>query len=149
MAGCTDSPAEPQVVHSGQAYAAVVRWLVDREGPTDTASDELPIVYVAPVEGGVIGADDQVGVVAEVHDVAVVRFADVADDALDLETDDRAVKEGGVLLIVGPVAEGASPIEVEVLEYHRIGDEQSWLCRVGGSTTTGFEVTSSSVTGSG
>lgn len=106
---------------SGTAREArVVARLVEEvatEAPVDPAVPEaLPLVFVAGFER-TFPIDVQAAVAADLVDDVAVRFVDERLEAIDDTLDHRPVREGGVLLVVGPVPEERRAIEVEVERY--------------------------------
>jgi len=126
--GCSDrsntTPDADQVV-AADAYIAVVGWEVDEYEPVvdENGDVELPVVYVAPADGETIEVGIQAAVVEATVDMAIVRFADEASEALDTDTEGEPVKDGGVLLIVGDMPDPSRTIELEVVRYQSIGDD--------------------------
>jgi hypothetical protein len=128
VAGCSDgsdtTPDANQVV-AADAYIAVVDWEVSEHDPVmDEDGDvELPVVYVAPADGETIDVGIQAAVVEATVDIAIVRFADEAAEALDADTEGEPVKDDGVLLIVGDLPEPSRTIELVVVRYQSIEDD--------------------------
>jgi hypothetical protein len=147
LAACTSTPQRINTIRAATAYAAVVRWQIDQPAPVTTTAGK-PIVYIARAAGEHIDAGEQADVVAAVKDVAVVRFADIRDEALDVDVDGRPVKDHGVLLLVGPVTESQPPVEVAVEVYRSSTDDESFVVRIDGAKA-GFEVTASTLMRSG
>lgn len=155
IAACSsDDDDGPMSIKTADAYAAAIRWYlasVETTPPPTTDPSGPLIVYVAPATGKAIDSQAQASVVAEMADMTeqvTVRFADVRDDALDMELPDLPVKDDGVLLIVGAVTEGPPPVEVDVAVYHSVADEQAFTMRI---TTSGdsFRATAVSAVGQG
>jgi len=103
---------------AAQVYEAVLRWFVPSVEPGDKA-----VIFIEPRgEGTSIGLNVQSEVIRAVDDIADVRFIDTHGEALD--KDDRGeehVKDGGLLLRLGPVAETGSPVTIDVDLF--IGDD--------------------------
>ena len=135
LAACgSDEPQQPADVSTADAYNAAIRWYLSTvPAPTDTANSKPTIVYVAPASGNVIDVQTQADVAAEMadmKDVVIVRFADLRDDALDLDVEGEPVKEDGVLLLVGEVAEGPPPVDFNVGVYHNAEQETLYSMRI-------------------
>ena len=64
-------------------------------------------------------------------DEATLRFTDAQVDALDEDVEGRPVKDEGVLVIVGVVADG-SPVDVEIEVYRNEGDVRSYVLELTG-----------------
>jgi len=99
---------------AAQVYEAILRWFVPSPQP-----DHKAVIFIEPRgEGTSIGLSVQSEVIRAVDDIADVRFIDTHDEALD--KDDAGVphvKDGGLLLRLGPVPETGSPIPVDVDQF--------------------------------
>ena len=107
---------------------ALVNWAAD-ELPTvenDEGEVELPVVYVTAQDGDTMDAGLQASVVERTNETAIVRFADDRGEAIDGTSDIDAVRDGGVMLVVGDVPEPAPTLDVEV-EWYESVDESSTL----------------------
>ena len=142
-AGC-ESSGGPETISTADAYVAAIRWYVDTipdpepTETTDSVEAGPALVYIAPADGNPIDASAQAAVVSALSDMTdsiEVRFADVRDDAIDIEAEHEPVKEGGALLLVGKVDEGRPPVEVSIEVYHDADDDESFQMRIvrGGS----------------
>ncbi len=152
MTACGSEEGGPISIKASDAYSAAIRWYLDSvetTPPTTTpAGDSDPlIVYVVPGSGKAIDSQVQASVAAEMADMTdlvTVRFADVRDDALDMEVSGLPVKDNGVLLIVGVVAEGPPPVDVDVDVYRNAEDEHTFTMRI---TTAGDSFRATAVSG--
>ncbi len=110
VAGCNSRSTSE--LRAGQAYEAVIRWLAQ-----DSAGDPdpLPVFVESRGEGAAIGLDVQAEVVDWSKDVADVHFIDDRSEALT-EGDDGelVVRDGGILIRLGPVVEDGERITLEV-----------------------------------
>ena len=145
-AACTSSPANgTSSLSEPAAYVTAIRWYVDTEiGTSATPATGALVLYVAPADGKAISVQAQASVVvdlADMKDRVVVRFTDGRDDALNLDVENQPVKNKGVLLLVGPVATGSSPIDVKVGVYRDANDVSSFVMKIVAKGDT-FEVTS-------
>ncbi|MEO6123921.1 MAG: hypothetical protein ABIR32_09435 [Ilumatobacteraceae bacterium] len=136
---CDSTGSGPATVSTADAYVAAIRWYVDQipapepTQTTDSVETGPTLVYIAPADGNPIDASSQAAVVSALSDMAdsiEVRFADVRDDAIDVETELEPVKEGGALLLVGKVAKGTPPVEVSIEVYHDIDHDESFQMRI-------------------
>lgn len=136
---CDSGGDNSQNVNAADAYVAAIRWYVDTiptpepTQTTDSVDSGPTLVYIAPADGNPINASAQAAVVSALSDMTdsiEVRFADVRDDAIDLETDLEPVKEGGALLLVGKVQEGAPPVEVAIEVYLDLDHDDSFQMRI-------------------
>ena len=92
-------------------YAEVVRWLLTAEvGSTDSdvpafePEDERP-VFIEPIGPDGIDLEVQVGVIDRLQDLAVVRFVDTRDEALDMSEPHVPVRDEGVLIALGVITD--------------------------------------------
>lgn len=104
-AACASTPRSARDDRAG-AYAVIVRWFVDHAGG-DAA--ERRLVFVQPRdegdgggesegEGVTIGLETQAALISGTIEFADVRFIDDRSEALD----DDGVRDGGILLALGP-----------------------------------------------
>ena len=83
-------------------------------------------------DGSSIAPDAQAGVVKAMKDDATVRFADTRDETLELEAEDAPVKDHAVLVLVGPVPDEGSPIDLAVEVYRNSEDHQDYTLQLDG-----------------
>lgn len=94
---------------------AAIQEVVGSDPPAE--GDPLPIVYVVPVGEQSLAATVQAEVVEGLSQIADVRFADSRDEAIASDTEQLTVKNDGVLLLVGDIAESGNRIELPVEIY--------------------------------
>ena len=119
------------------------RCLRHHRRPTAKEPDAVT-VYVAPADGNPIDGEGQAAVVAKLADMkdeVFVQFADVRDDAIDVDEENQPVKDDAVLLLVGPVEEAPPPVEVEIGVYHSVVDEKQYVMIVKKGGSEEFDVT--------
>jgi len=139
VAACTDgsdtTPTADEVV-AADAYIAVVGWEVGEHEPVidEKGEIELPVVYIAPAGGSTIDVGIQAAVVEATVDIAIVRFADEAVEAVDSDTEGEPVKDNGILLIVDDMPEPSRTIEVGLVRYRSIEDDSTLTIEVTAST---------------
>jgi hypothetical protein len=85
--------------------------------------DALPVVFVLGIDG-TIGIEVQAGVAAALVDEVDVRFADERVEAIDETTDDLAVREGGVLVVVEEIPPEGRTFDLEVDRYTAADDRE-------------------------
>ena len=56
-----------------------------------------------------------------------VRFIDQRAEAVDTDLDDKAVRDDGILVGLGAVAQEGDTVEVYVDRYRNSGDVEAWL----------------------
>jgi hypothetical protein len=132
----SDSPGV-KPIKAADAYTAAINWYVDSlPTPPPTTNGDAPgpaIVYVFSESGQAIPSDVQASVarnMAERKDEVTVFFIDVRDDALDVDLENQPVKDDGVLLLVGDVAEGPPPVNVLLNVYRDGTDNQPYEMKV-------------------
>lgn len=111
--GCSEStPAE------GNARdAAVVEQVVRSVVATVPVDDEaIPVAYVLGADG-TMAIEVQAAVAAALVDEVDVRFADERSQAIDDSTDALAVRDDGVLVVVGTIPAQGRVIDVEAERY--------------------------------
>ena len=125
LASSCDDSADSEMSRSTQVYVAVVDAALDQVAAPP--GDELPVVYVVPVGETAIDALVQADVVDAFHERADVRFADERSEAIVEDEEELPVRDAGVLMAIGDVAETGEPIEVEVEVYRSVDDSSGWV----------------------
>ncbi len=94
----------PEVSPVGEIYGAVLAALVAEQPVATTAPGAMPVVYVAPLDKRYrIGLGDQAEVLERLRLVVDVRFVDDRAEAIDDKRPERPVRDGAVLVELGPV----------------------------------------------
>jgi hypothetical protein len=123
VAGGSDDDTDRAV----DIYVAVLRSVVDPVRPADV---EHPPVFVEHEDMDEdIELDVQVGVVNELEDEYDVRFIDSREEALSSEEPRIRVADDGVLVGLGPIANG-DPVTVLARRYWGEGREESFAVDV-------------------
>jgi hypothetical protein len=137
LAACTSEAAGAKPLTKADAYAAAINWYVDSlPAPPPTTDGDTPgpvIVYVVSETGKAINSQVQASVVADLadrKDDVTVRFADVRDDALDVDVENQPVKDGGVLLLVGEVDERPPPVDLNIDVYRTVEDDVAYSMKI-------------------
>ena len=105
-AGACSSDGSEKAGDVSDAYARVVRWFVDHSA--GDADDQLVFVQ-ARGEGLGIDLDTQAAIVESAESFADVRFIDDQSEALDAD----GVRDGGILLAIGPAVADGSTMVIE------------------------------------
>jgi hypothetical protein len=133
LVGCNSEPAaERATVTTESAYIAIVQWEVGQTEPVidEEGNVEPPVIYLASVLGGTIDVGVQAGVVATIHDTAVIRFADDPRDARDQGLEGEPVKDEGVMLVFDEFEPDQPVIEARISRYRSVDDVASWRLEV-------------------
>lgn len=133
LTACSSSGGSPPtpVDRTVDVYEGIVRWTIGGlPSPPTTGVEKLPIVYVIAVDGDPIAADSQVEIVRDLKDDATVRFADQRDEAIDDGVEGEPVRDGGILVLVGPVEDGTVPVDVDITLYRTASDERPMRLRL-------------------
>jgi hypothetical protein len=129
LAGCggDDGSRDRQVA---DAYIVVVEWvLAEPEFAPDPTLDEMPPVFVESLGPGEINLNVQVEIVRHFEPVVDIRFIDTRIEALDESEVGTPVRDGGLLLALGPVpVEG--PIDIRGEVYQTMDDIVGYRFRV-------------------
>lgn len=141
-ASCDDS-SDSEMSRRAQIFVAVVEAALD-EVAAAPPSDALPVVYVMRVGETAIDAPVQADVADALHERADVRFADERSEAVVEDVEELPVRDDGVLVAIGDVAEEGEPIEVEVEVYRSVDDSFRWVLTLSGRSSL-WTVTASSV----
>ena len=99
---------------AAQVYEAVLHWFVP-----SVPEGEKAVIFIEPRgEGTSIGLSVQSELVRAFDAIAQVRFIDTEDEAIDKDNAGVPhVKDGGLLLRLGPVPETGSPVSVDVDQF--------------------------------
>ncbi|MDH3298482.1 MAG: hypothetical protein OEM96_09435 [Gemmatimonadota bacterium] len=117
LVGCGDDDRSSDD-RAADAYIVVVEWVLAEPGyAPDPALDEMSPVFVESLGPGEIDLDVQVEIVRHFEPVVDIRFIDTRAEALDESEVGAPVRDGGLLLGLGPVpAEGPIDIRGEVYQ---------------------------------
>lgn len=133
LVGCTSDP-EPQsaTVTLTNAYSAIIRWEIERSEPVIDVDGnvEVPVIYLAAGSGGTVDVGVQAGVVSDIDDAAVIRFADDARDARDEGLENEPVKDNGVMILIDEFEPDQATVEARIVRYRSIDDENAWILEV-------------------
>lgn len=117
-AGCSESTAIGGTARDVGVVERIVRDVADDVAVVD---DALPIVFVTGIDG-TIDIDVQAGVAAALVDEVDVRFADERLEAIDETTEELAVREGGVLVVIDEIPPAGRTFDLEVDRYTTVDD---------------------------
>jgi hypothetical protein len=120
----SDEGSGAATVDGAGAITALVNWAVDDLPPVtnDNGDLELPIVYVASKNGETMDAGLQAMVVEATAQTATVRFTDDRSEAIDDASDNGAVRDSGVMLVLGELSEPGRTLDVDVERYASLDD---------------------------
>jgi hypothetical protein len=125
LTSCDDdtSPAA-DVVEPAEAITAIIAWQADEQEPVldDDGEPQLPVIFVVAGDGETIDVGIQASVAAATDGWAHVRFADDVADTFDAGTDGEPVRDDGAMLLLGPLPEPASSVEVDLARYTAIDE---------------------------
>jgi hypothetical protein len=136
LAACPDEPPDT-VERSIAVYGSVLSWVLDHEVPVAPAVDgEPPRVVFVEHFGSDMDLQVQVELVSRFEQEGYeLRFVDTRLEALDEGEDDRPVRDGGVLVGLGPIPKGIR-IEVRVEVYRSQSDIDAYRVPVAHRTGT-------------
>lgn len=98
----------PEASPAGAIYGAVLAEVLAEQPVPATAAGVLPVLYVAPLDKRYpIELADQAEVLERLRPAADVRFVDDRAEAIDDKRPDRPVRDGAVLVELGPVQDEA------------------------------------------
>ena len=115
-------------------YESILVWMLDDE--PDPGADERAEwpMFVASRSEQPIGVDVQALVAEALDDQVFVRFIDERAEAVEDGTEDRAVRDEGILVGLGAVPPEGDRIDVYVDRYRNLVDVEAWqfsVARVG------------------
>jgi hypothetical protein len=112
-AGCAETTVDPQPPVGPARDAAVLTIVIASVAELPSEPDLLPVVYAVGVQGTIdIGV--QAAVAAKLVDVCDLRFADDPAEAFEEIDGELVVREGAVLLVIGPVPSQGEELEIAV-----------------------------------
>jgi hypothetical protein len=135
LAGCGEDggTGDRRVV---DAYIVVVEWvLAQAEFAPDPTLDEMSPVFVESLGSGEIDLEVQVEIVSHFEPVVNIRFIDTRTEALDEFEAGAPVRDGGLLLGLGPVPV-AGPIDIRGEVYRTVDQVVGYRFRVARSGQT-------------
>lgn len=100
LAGCGDGTSARDTAVA-DVYTAVIRWLVFDEADGDAGRERM--VFVEATGGERIALGVQADVVGGLEDSVEIRFIDTREEAIDTSEPADPVRDGGVLVGLGPV----------------------------------------------
>ncbi len=147
LVACGDDDPPASDVGQAGALTALVEWEAGEQEPVfdDAGEPQLPVIYIAPAQGGTIAVGVQADVAAATVDLATVRFADEATEAFNDDLEGRPVIDDGSMLLVGEFPEPAPVVVVDLLRYTAAESSQAFLVEItadGGSAIGPAMVTS-------
>ena len=148
VASCGSGADDPATGDGRTAavYESIISWMLDEE--PGVSVDQVPewVMFVGSRSETQIDLDVQVAVVEALEPRVFVRFIDERSEAVEVDSEDESVRDGGLLLGLGAVAEEGESVEVYVDRYRDAGDVEAWLVTVGRNETTWEIVGSASPT---
>lgn len=97
-------------------YSAVIRTiLADTSHPT--ISSDTSVFVGAAHERSPINLEVQADIVAELHELATIRFVDRRVEAIDNSKPNRPVKDNGLLITLGKIPSAANTVTVNAGRY--------------------------------
>jgi hypothetical protein len=132
-AACGSSAAKAKDTNTADVYTAVLKHLM----PTP-ATDDKQVVYVAPLANQkAIALETQVDVIADLADLATVRFVDELSEAVDADSPGSPAK-GSEVVLLGPVVATGAITEVEAERYGSETDQVRYRFRVSSTADGGW-----------
>ena len=139
FAASCGSGADDPVTGEGRTaavYESILDWMLDEE--SGVSVDEKPewVLFVGSRSEGQVDLDVQVAVVEALAPRIFVRFIDERSEAVEVDSEEESVRDGGLLVGLGAVAEQGDSVEVYVDRYRDAGDIEAWLATVRRAETT-------------
>lgn len=129
IASCGSGADDPATSDGRTAavYESILDWMLAEQ--LGISVDEKPewVMFVGSRSEGQIDLDVQVAVAEALGPRIFVRFIDERSEAVDVDTEDKSVRDGGLLVGLGAVAEEGASVEVYVDRYRDTGDVEAWL----------------------
>ncbi len=131
-AACGSVADDPETSDGRTAavYESILDWMLAQE--PDVIVDGKPewVMFVASRSEGLVDLDVQVAVVEALDPRVFVRFIDERSEAVDVDSENESVRDGGLLVGLGAVAEEGESVEVYVDRYRDADDVEAWLVTV-------------------
>lgn len=131
-AACGSVADDPETSdrRTAAVYESILDWMLAQE--PGVIVDEKPewVMFVASRSEGLVDLDVQVAVVDALDPRVFVRFIDERSEAVDVDSENESVRDGGLLVGLGAVAEEGESVEVYVDRYRDADDVEAWLVTV-------------------
>ncbi len=123
--GCSSGPQADDTLEA-DVYEAMLRWiLLHTEDSVESSGDKPRPVFVDNLGPKEIALDIQVELVIRLADDAELRFVDSRGEAIDVNSEDRPVRDGAVLVGLGAVSD-EPPVAVRGEVYLGLDDVLGW-----------------------
>jgi hypothetical protein len=133
-AACGSSAAKAKDTTTADAYTAVLKHLL----PSPVPDEDKPVVYVAPFPNQkAIALETQVAVIADLADMATVRFVDDLSEAVDADSSGSPAK-GAEVVLLAPLVTTGDVTEVEAQQYTTESDQVRYRFRVSSTPDGGW-----------
>ena len=132
LTSCSSDPDNP-VAGDGRTaavYESILDWMLDEEPDVGTGERPEWVIFVASRSETPIDIDVQVAVVDALDERISVRFIDERTEAVDVDSDDQPVRDGGILVGLGAVPQEGDSIDVYTDRYRNTDDVEAWLMNV-------------------
>lgn len=129
VSSCGSSADDPATGDGRTAavYESILDWVLDEE--PGVSADEKPewVLFVGSRSEGEVDIDVQVAVVEALEPRVFVRFVDERSEAVQDDSANEPVRDGGLLVGLGAVSEDGGSVEVYVDRYRHADDVAAWL----------------------
>jgi hypothetical protein len=133
-AACGSSAAKAKDTNTADVYTAVMKHLM----PAPVPNQDKQVVYVAPFANQkAIALETQVDVIANLADLATVRFVDELSEAVEADSPGSPAK-GAEVVLLGPVVVTGDVTEVEAQHYGSETDQVRYRFRLSSTTEGGW-----------
>lgn len=138
IASCGSGADDPAAGDGRTAavYGSILDWMLDEE--PGLSIDQKPewVLFVGSRSEGQVDLDVQVAVVEALERRIFVRFIDERSEAVEVDSENEPVRDGGLLVGLGALAEQGESVDVYVDRYRDAGDVEAWLVTVRRAGTT-------------
>lgn len=118
VTACGEQPPSPGVERAADMYQSAVEHLVEVSGVELNAGWDAPVIFVEVLEADAVDLETQVAVVEDFDDAYRIRFVDALAEAIDIETETLPVREGTLLVVLGPIERDGTAYTLHA-EYYR------------------------------
>jgi hypothetical protein len=132
VASCGSEADDPATGdrRTAAVYESILDWMLDEEPGISIDQNPEWVLFVGSRSEGQIDLDVQVAVVEALEPRIFVRFIDERSEAVDVDSENEPVRDRGLLVGLGAVAEQGESVEVYADRYRRAGDVEAWLVTV-------------------
>ncbi len=128
-ASCAETTT-PEENREAAIQTTVIRWIADKHPPAAPENpDEVPVVFIESLSTDGIPIEVQVEIIDRLVDEMTIRFTDSRAEAVDDADAALAVRDGSILVGLGPIPDGSDPaVRAEI--YRSLDDISGYIVEI-------------------